>query len=178
MWKQQTIGTYTKGDDKIKIEDNSHGNYIVWKNEVYEKVFNSYEKLNEYLMQQELEELTLPKIVKSDTQWHEFSGNGHYKKVISRKKEDGKIQSVIVCQYNDNDFTIYSRETDYDCVECLIEASLAFAEVFHKNPENDLELDAYEVGTHGASGMTERHEDLKSYHEVLAILKEEYNIHI
>lgn len=124
--------------------------------------------------------LDLPKPDMERETWHVFNGyeegDTGYLKIFSKLKEDSIVQSVIFAAWRDKTYSIYFRETDYSCLECLIDTALEFVKHLKRNPKNLLELDAFEMYTHGASGMDDTHRDIKSMEDVKQLLKVKYDI--
>lgn len=176
MWQQPTMGHYTDGTEQLTIQMNALDNWIVWKNEAYDQEFNSLEQLNDYLAQKGLEPLYLPQLSNEVNIWYAYAGDEHYTEVYARKRDNGEVQSVVLAQFKDGRFGVFSRANNYTSLEYLIETSLEFAKVHLRNPKDDLELDAYDITTHGSSGMDQQHYPLTNEDEARNVLKNYYDI--
>lgn len=175
MWKKILTGRYEKGEDTLEITCLGYQDYMICINEnEYVDSFNSIEELQTYLKSINAEEIILPKKIEEIEKWFTFDGDENYEKVFSKKKEDGIIHAVLMTKICDS-YSIYLRENKY-CDDYLLRDTLDYIDEFNKEPENDLEVDAFEAMGHGSSGMSDWDFDLKTMEEVKELLKNKYGI--
>ena len=177
MWEQQAFNVFTDGQEVIKIDCLDTEHYLVWKNEEFEADLDSFEKLQAYLKEHRIGTISLPDTCVKENEWHSFGGNDHYEEVFTRSLGGQVIQAVIVCHYEERgDYSVLMRTCGYEWIEWLAYVSFEFAEEKGRAAKNLLELDAYEAGTHGSSGMVTCQYDLKTREEVNKFMKEAYGI--
>lgn len=84
MWKQRAFNIFTDGEDVIRIDCLDTERYLVWKNEGFEADIDSFEKLQEFLKEENIGTITLPDACVKENEWRSFGGNDHYEEIFTR----------------------------------------------------------------------------------------------
>ncbi|MBP1309220.1 hypothetical protein JOD82_002240 [Paenibacillus sp. 1182] len=139
-----------------------------------EMMEENIEEINDWLKQKGLPELFFPTVREPSTKWVKSTGMNN-QIVFVRKTDEQTYETVQVYEHQEI-YSIYYRINDFYNVKEKYLDALEFVSKVGRNPTDDLEIEAYEVSTHGASGMDKVHYDLKNEQEVEDILLTVYGI--
>lgn len=140
--------------------------------------FEDYKDVIETVKKDGMPSLNLPLKMPCDSEWKRRFGRDHESIIFVKKVTDIWYEAVQIWSYRPDQpegyYMVQYRKNEYNHLNEQTLTALEFVEELGKNPIDDLEVEAYEFSTHGASGMDKNYRDLKSLDEAKEILSTVY----
>ncbi|ADO59965.1 hypothetical protein [Paenibacillus polymyxa] len=141
---------------------------------IVELVTDDIGEINNCLKQKGLPRVFFPTVIEPSTKWIKSTGMNN-RIVFVRKTDELTYETIHVYEHQEKYWINYRRNDFYELNEKYLDA-LEFVRCVGRNPLDDIEIEAYEVTTHGSSGMDKVYYDLKNEQEVKDILLTVYGI--